>query len=135
VYLLDTNACIAALIGRPATVRQRADAVIRSTNPLCVSTICVFELRYGAVKSARPAENEQSLDRFLAEMVEVLDFSAEDARAAGQIRADLERAGTPLGRWDYLIAGQAIRRNLILVTANSREFARVPFLRWENWAA
>lgn len=62
-------------------------------------------------------------------------FESEDAEEAGDIRAVLERAGTPIGPYDVLIAAQARRRAALLVTANEREFARVPGLRTENWAA
>ena len=70
---------------------------------------------------------------FLARL-ETLPFDDDDARAAGAVRAALEHAGTPIGAYDILLAGQAVRRGLILVTANVAEFARVNGLRWQNWA-
>ena len=65
--------------------------------------------------------------------MQVLDFDAEDAEEAGDIRATLQRAGTPIGPYDILIAAQARRRDALLVTANTREFARVPGLQIEDW--
>jgi tRNA(fMet)-specific endonuclease VapC len=69
----------------------------------------------------------------LSQNVTVLEFSEPDSRAAGAIRADLERQGTRIGEYDTLIAGQAFARNLILVTANTSEFARVEGLVVEDW--
>jgi tRNA(fMet)-specific endonuclease VapC len=67
--------------------------------------------------------------------VQVLDFEADDAEEAGDIRAALERAGTPIGPYDVLIAAQARRRGAVLAMANRREFARVPRLTTEDWVA
>ena len=71
---------------------------------------------------------------FLSGPIEVLPFETTDADEAGDIRAALERAGTPIGPYDVLVAAQARRRDALLVTANEREFARVPRLKFEDWA-
>jgi tRNA(fMet)-specific endonuclease VapC len=94
----------------------------------------LFELRYGAAKSARPERNAQRIIDFLSGPIEVLPFAPADAEEAGDIRAALERAGTPIGPYDILVAAQARRRDALLVTANEREFARVPRLKLEDWA-
>jgi tRNA(fMet)-specific endonuclease VapC len=133
-YLLDTNACIAVINGRPAAVRERLREVMERGETAGVSTVALFELWYGVTKSARVEANTERLAIFLTPL-ETLPFDDEDARVAGAIRADLERAGTPVGAYDVLMAGQAVRRGLVLVTANVSEFGRVPGLRWENWAA
>jgi tRNA(fMet)-specific endonuclease VapC len=73
-------------------------------------------------------------DVFLTSL-NVLPFESEDARIAGEVRIKLERAGTPIGPYDLLIAAQAIRHGLQLITANVREFSRVEGLRWEDWSA
>ena len=99
---------------------------------VAVSSIVIHELRYGAFKSARQAENHARID---ALRFEIVPFDAEDARQAGEVRAALARAGTPIGGYDLLIAGQALARNLILVTHNTREFDRVAGLRVEDWEA
>lgn len=78
--------------------------------------------------------NAEALEAFLGS-VAILSFDDEDARFAGNIRAELERAGKPIGPYDYLIAAQALRHDFTLVSANEKEFSRVPGLRWENWAA
>lgn len=132
MILLDTNICIAALNTRPVSVLEHLKReAARGAAPM-ISTISIFELRYGVAKSQRVAANTRALDVFLREL-DVLSFAEEDARIAGDIRADLERSGRPIGPYDYLVAAQAIRRDLTLITANEKEFSRVPGLRWENW--
>jgi tRNA(fMet)-specific endonuclease VapC len=133
-WLLDTNACIAIINGRPRGVRRRLRAALTRGEPVAVSSIALFELWYGVAKSARAAANTERLAVFLAPL-ETLPFVDDDARAAGAVRAALEQAGTPIGAYDTLLAGQAIRRGLVLVTANVAEFARVNGLTWQNWAA
>jgi tRNA(fMet)-specific endonuclease VapC len=75
------------------------------------------------------------LATFLALDVTLWPFEPEDAEEAGDIRAVLERAGTPIGPYDILIAAQARRRSAVLITANEREFARVPGLKTEDWTS
>jgi tRNA(fMet)-specific endonuclease VapC len=133
VILLDTDACIAALNARPQAVGMRIAEAIAHRRRVSVSTIGVFELWYGIAKSAHVDRNMRALDVFLNPL-QVLTFDFEDGRIAGDIRARLERNGRPIGPYDYLIAAQAIRHNLTLITANQREFSRVPGLRLENWA-
>ena len=130
-YLLDTNACIAAINGRPASLRARLTEVMARGETVAASTITLFELWYGVAKSLHVNANTERLAVFLAPL-ETLPFDDEDARLAGMVRAELERAGTPIGAYDCLIAGQALRHGMMLVTANVREFERVPGLRWEN---
>jgi tRNA(fMet)-specific endonuclease VapC len=131
---LDTNAVIAVLNNKSPAVRMRMGAAIAAGRPLAMSSIVLFELRYGAAKCARPDRNAQRVVDFLAGPIEVLPFESEDADEAGDIRAALERAGTPIGPYDVLLAAQARRRDALLVTANRREFARVPRLKIEDWA-
>ena len=130
---LDTNAVIVALNDRASMLRSRIDAAVAAGEPLGLPAIVLYELRYGAAKSANPARNARRIDDFLAGPLPVLPFGADDAREAGEIRAMLEAAGTPIGPYDVLIAAQARRRKALLVTANAREFARVPGLAWEDW--
>jgi tRNA(fMet)-specific endonuclease VapC len=133
-YLLDTNACIAIINGRPVTVRDRLHAAILAGETIAISTVSLFEFWYGVTKSERSERNSERLAIFLAPL-EVVEFGADDASAAGSIRADLERTGRPIGAYDYMIAAQALQRGMTLVTANVDEFKRVSGLTWENWAA
>jgi tRNA(fMet)-specific endonuclease VapC len=131
---LDTNVVIAVLNNTTPAVRTRIDAAIEAGLSPAISSVVLFELHYGAAKSTRPDRNAQRIADFLAGPIEVLPFDSEDAEEAGDIRAALERAGTPIGPYDVLVAAQARRRNALLVTANGREFARVARLKIEDWA-
>jgi tRNA(fMet)-specific endonuclease VapC len=131
---LDTNAVITVLNSRTSPVRTRIDKAIVLGHPLAISTIVLFELGYGAAKSARLERNGQRIVDFLSGPIEVLPFVPADAEEAGDIRTALERVRTPIGPYDILVAAQARRRDALLVTANEREFARVPRLKFEDWA-
>lgn len=133
-YLLDTNACIALINGSPARVRARFAETNAAGDALAVPSVVVFELWYGVAKSARRDANTKRLEAFFAGPIEQLALESEDARVAGHIRADLEAAGTPIGAYDLLIAGQALRHGSTLVTANVSEFSRIDGLSWEDWA-
>ena len=99
-----------------------------------VSSVVAFELWYGVAKSAQQESNTDRLESFLAGPIRLLSFDEEDARAAGRIRAAVEKIGRPIGAYNLLIAGQAVRHRLTLVTANGKEFARVKGLVWDDWA-
>jgi tRNA(fMet)-specific endonuclease VapC len=134
-YALDTNACIALINGSPASVRHRLERALKDGASVAVSAVVAFELWYGAAKSARRQANRRRLDTFFAGPLELLPFDDDDARVAGEVRAALEAAGAPIGAYDLLIAGQALRYDATLVTANASEFSRVADLRWEDWAS
>lgn len=133
-YLLDTNACIAVINGHPATVRARIQKATAAGDQVLVSSVAVFELWYGVARSAKQEFNRKRLETFLAGPILMLPFEDADARVAGSVRAALEAAGKPIGAYDLLIAGQALRHNLTLVTANVSEFSRVKGLHWQDWA-
>lgn len=126
-YLLDTNAVIALLQSQPRFVAR-----LRRHRPqdIGLPVIVLHELLYGAYKSQRVAANLARVD---ALQFEVLDFDQEDARQAAEIRALLVAAGSQIGSYDVLIAGQAKERGLTLVTHNVGEFSRVKGLRIEDW--
>jgi tRNA(fMet)-specific endonuclease VapC len=132
-YLLDTNACIALINRNPSAVRARLDRALAGNGELFVSAVAAFELWYGVAKSAHQEANVRRVETFLAGPVSVLAFEDEDARTAGNIRATLEAPGKSIGAYDLLIVGQALRRNLTLITANVREFRRIRGLMWEDW--
>jgi tRNA(fMet)-specific endonuclease VapC len=127
-WLLDTNAIIALLKGKFPRFTSRVMAEKPETFGL--SVIVYHELIYGAAKSARPEQNMQLID---AIAFPLLAFEPKDASAAGLIRGQLAKLGTPIGPLDVLIAGQALARGLVLITDNSREFSRIPDLKQENW--
>lgn len=134
-YILDTSAAIALLRNRPGGVRDRLREAMSEGASIAVSSIALFELWYGVARSERRRENAERLRVFLAGAIDVLPFEEEDAVRAGDLRAALERAGTPIGPYDLLIAAQAQRVGATLVTANVVEFARVRGLRWQDWSA
>jgi tRNA(fMet)-specific endonuclease VapC len=133
-YLLDTNACIALINGDPVSVRKKFDRARAAGDQIFVPSIAVFELWYGVFKSARVEFNTNRVETFLAGSSTQLAYEEEDARTAGIVRADLEAGGKPIGVYDVLLAGQAMSRQLTLVTANVSEFSRVKGLLWQDWA-
>ena len=133
-YCLDTNACIDLINGSSVPVRSRFKEAIAAGSVVCVSTVVLHELWYGVSKSSRRESNKARLQAFLAGPFEILDWDNADARAAGEVRSQLEGEGRMIGAYDALIAAQAVRRGITLVTANAKEFKRVDGLMWEDWA-
>lgn len=129
-HLLDTNACVDYLTGRYPKLVAR----IQSSPPddLCLSSVVVAELRYGADHSARRRTNHARIDLLLDE-IECLDFDLRAAASYGRVREQLETAGTPIGPNDMLIAAHALSRGLGVVTDNVAEFKRVKGLKVDNW--
>jgi tRNA(fMet)-specific endonuclease VapC len=126
-FLLDANAVIGLLGGNTgllAGVRRHAP------EDFGIPAVAAHELFFGAYKSRRQVQNLALLDGL---RLAVLEFDKEDARQAGEIRAALAAAGTPIGPYDVLIAGQARARGLVLVTHNLGEFSRVSGLSVEDW--
>jgi tRNA(fMet)-specific endonuclease VapC len=134
-YLLDTNACIALINGRPEAVRRRFARVSAGDGVIATSSVVVFELWCGVAKSQRIKANAERIATFLSGPLQVMDFTAEDAEHSGRVHAALEGLGKPIGAYDLLIAGQALRHKATLVTANSSEFAKVRGLRLQDWGA
>ena len=135
MYCLDTYVIIFALNRRRPAIAARLAAELSAKTRLIVPAAAMFELEYGIAKSERGPQSRIPLDAFLANGFEFAPFDAADAREAGGIRAVLERAGSPIGPFDYLIAAQARRRGAALVTTNLREFERVQGLIVTDWAA
>jgi len=129
-YLLDTDTCIYALKQRAAVLERMLS---RSRADVAVSVITEAELRTGAAKSSSPVKTMRLVESFLRPLT-LVEFTSSDAASHANVRAKLERAGTPIGPFDTLIAAQAMGRKLILVSNNEREFRRVAGLRLENWA-
>jgi tRNA(fMet)-specific endonuclease VapC len=134
-YLLDTNAVIALLKSQPAGVRGRLRRAVSRGASIGVSSAVLYELWYGVARSERRRDNAERLRVFLSGNIDVVPFDEQDAVTAGDLRATLENAGTPIGPYDLLIAAQALRSGATLVTANISEFARVRGLAWQDWTA
>src|SRR5579864_5067808 len=129
-YLLDANAIIAMLRDSGSRPAQRVRH--ERMGDVAISAVVAHELYYGAFKSRRPAHSVALVD---ALQFPVIEFDREDARQAGGIRAFLSARGTTIGPYDVLIAGQAVARQIILVTHNVDELRRVPGLSIEDWEA
>jgi tRNA(fMet)-specific endonuclease VapC len=128
-FLLDTNICIYIINARPLHVleRFRREAI----GDIGISSITAAELAYGVAKSGS-ARNRAALEKFLAPL-EIAAFDAAAVWHYGEIRAELERRGQPIGSLDTLIAAHALALDATLVTNNGAEFSRVKALRVENW--
>ena len=115
-------------------MRARFQKAIGRGARVNVSTVVSFDLWYGVAKSVQQEANKNRLETFFKGPISLMPFEEEDAKTAGKIRAEIEAAGRPIGAYDLLIAGQAMRHKLTLVTANGKEFRRVKGLAWEDWA-
>jgi len=129
-YMLDTNIAIYVIKRRPP---QMLSVFNEHAGQMCISAVTLAELIHGAEKSERKAHNLAQVEDFVSRLV-VLDYTPKAAAHYGDIRADLERKGTPIGVNDLHIAGHARSEGLVLVTNNLREFERVEGLRLEDWA-
>ncbi len=128
-YMLDTDICIRALRDRPQSARERFNA---EADGLCISTVTLGELLYGAEKSARPSHHRKEVEYFAA-LLQVVDFDGQAALHFAEIRASLESKGQGIGAYDTMIAAHARSRGLVVITGNLKEFSRVEGLRSENW--
>jgi tRNA(fMet)-specific endonuclease VapC len=129
-FLLDTDTCIYALKQNENVLRQLLST---PREDVLVSVITEAELRTGAAKSSSAVKTLHLIENFLGPLT-LIDFTSDDAIAYASVRAKLERAGTPIGPLDTLIASQAVARKLTLVSNNEREFRRVAGLTIENWS-
>jgi tRNA(fMet)-specific endonuclease VapC len=128
-FLLDTDTCIYVLKQKQSAIRH---LLATPREDVAVSVITEAELRTGAAKSTAPGKTLHRIENFLLPLT-LVDFTSDDSIAYAAVRARLERAGTPIGPLDTLIAAQAVARGLILVTNNEREFRRVADLNVQNW--
>ena len=128
--LLDTNICIYLIKHHPPAVLEHFLAY--RPGDIGISAVTLAELNYGVAKSRQVEKNAAALDEFLVAL-EILPFDDDAAAEYGTIRSGLERAGTPIGAMDLMIASHAVSQGLPLVTNNRREFERVPGLRLLDW--
>lgn len=130
-YLLDTDTCIYAIKRKPPEVLRHLRAL--TPGDVGLSSITVSELYYGAQRSQNVEKNLEALEQFLVPLV-IVAYGLEASVVYGQVRAGLERVGTPIGPLDTLIAAHALQLGATLVTNNLRKFSRVPGLRSVSWA-
>jgi tRNA(fMet)-specific endonuclease VapC len=130
-YLLDTNTCIYIIKQKPAKVIERFKQI--DPSHIGISSITLSVLLYGVSKSSKPVQNQFALSQFVAPL-EILPYDDGAAQYYGDIRAGLEKQGTPIGSLDMLIAAHALCLDCLLITNNVKEFTRIPTLKIENWA-
>ena len=130
-YMLDTNICIYAIKHKPEQVFMR----LQEHDPIdiCISSVTYAELVHGVEKSKAIEKNRVALALLLAN-IEIMNFDSLAAEGYGKIRADLEKAGTPIEPLDMMFAGHAKALGYTVVTNNTKEFARVKGLKLENWS-
>ncbi len=130
MYLLDTNICIYAIKNKPISVLEKIKE--NSKLGIYISSLTIAELEYGIENSNRVEENRVSLIKFLS-IFNILSFDDKDAIPYGKLKAKLKKESTIIGPIDMLLAAQALSKDLILVTNNTKEFERIENLKLENW--
>jgi tRNA(fMet)-specific endonuclease VapC len=129
-YMLDTHTCIFIIRRKPEHVFDRLKTL--RVGDVGISSIVLSELQFGVAKSGSPERNQKALTEFLGPL-ELVDFPCQAATCYGNVRAELERTGQPIGAYDLLIAAHALYSKSTLVTNNTKEFGRVPGLEIEDW--
>lgn len=129
-FLLDTNVISDFVKGHPAVMVR-----LKQTAPhlIGISSITAMEIEFGLQLNPTRATKLIPVLKPLLAAIDILDFSRDDALTAASLRAALQKQGTPIGAYDVLLAGCALRRGMIFVTANTREFERATGLHLENW--
>jgi tRNA(fMet)-specific endonuclease VapC len=131
-WMLDTDTCIAIIKGKPTSVLRKLRG--KSVGQVGISSITLGELAFGAAKSSRREEADAALSEFLLAL-EIASFDSDAATSYGQLRASLEKRGTPIGPLDTLIGAHAVALDVILVTHNTREFSRIDSVRLDDWTS
>jgi len=127
-YMLDTDSVSYALRGHGDIASRILE---RKPSELCISSITLAELRFGADK--RKSKKLHRLIDSFTESITPLAFDTDAAAHFGRLAADLARRGTPIGGFDAMIAAHALSQKVVLVTNNAKHFGRVAGLRCENW--
>ena len=131
--LLDTNVAIKVMKKREPVLLQNLGRAIDNGHALFMSTVSLLEVQVGVLRNSNVATAIQKRQSFFKIIAGFWDFDEKDALLAAELRFQQLRDGVAIGAYDLLIAAQAIRHDAVLVTSNSKEFARVPNLRWEDW--
>jgi tRNA(fMet)-specific endonuclease VapC len=135
IYMLDTNICSFIMRERPASVLERLQAAVDGQRQIVISVITYYEMLLGTVGRNASPRHARLVDAFVTRLSTILPWEAAAAEKATRIKQDLAAKGTPIGGNDIMIAGHALAAECVLVTNNTREFARVQGLRFEDWVA
>ncbi len=130
IYLLDTNACVVYLKDYHSKVKLKLESLLRTEIAVC--SIVKAEMFYGSMKSQNTSKSLAIQQKFFSQF-QSLPFNDNAALIFGEIRADLNKKGMPIGAYDLQIAAIALANNLILITHNTKEFSRISNLRIEDW--
>ncbi len=130
-YLLDTDICIYLIKKKPVSVINKLTQL--ANRDIALSTISLFELKFGVENSQYFEKSKLALNHFAASIPSILTFDLQAAGYAAKIRSDMKNKGTPIGPYDLLIAAIALSNDLVLVSNNVREFKRIEGLKLENW--
>lgn len=134
VYMLDTNICSFIMRERPASVLERLQQTVNEQHQIVISVITYYEMLLGTVGRNASPRHTQLVDAFISRLSIILPWDAASAECAARIKQQLAAKGTPIGGNDIMIAGHALAADCVLVTNNTREFARVEGLHFEDWA-
>jgi tRNA(fMet)-specific endonuclease VapC len=129
-YLLDTCVISDFIKGETGTAVRFKQM---SPADIAISAVTVMELRYGLALNPQRVQKIEPAIASILSSVTILPFGAVEAEQAAQIRAALKSQGQPIGAYDVLIGATALQHRLIMVTANQREFDRIPGLQTTNW--
>jgi tRNA(fMet)-specific endonuclease VapC len=132
--MLDTNICSFIMLERPASVLERLQEVAANQHQIVVSVITYYEMLLGTVGRNASPRHARLVDAFVTRLSAILPWDAAAAEHATRIKQDLAAKGTPICGNYIMIAGHALAVECVLVTNNTREFARIEGLRFEDWA-
>lgn len=133
IYMLDTNICSYIMRERPASVLERLQAAVDGQHQIVISVITYYEMLLGTVGRNASPRHARLVEAFVSRLSTILPWDAACAEHATRIKQDLAAKGTPIGSNDTMIAGHALASGCMLVTNNTREFAGVEGLRFEDW--
>lgn len=132
-YMLDTCICSFIMREQPITVLKKLQAVVGKQHRIVISTITYQEMQYGLLGKKASPKHAVLVEEFLKRVDEILPWDKAAVDATTEVERDLMAIGTPIGNNDTAIAGHAIATGCVLVTNNTREFARVSGLKYEDW--
>ena len=132
MYLIDTNV-LSELIKKNPDSNFMAKLRTTPADALFSASICVMELRYGALKRGNPSDLWTRIEQQIVAKIRILPFSYKEAIKAGDLIHHLYSIGQPIGIEDIMIASIALSNGLTVVSANTKHFSRIPDLKTENW--
>jgi len=132
MYLIDTNV-LSELIKKNPNPRFMIRLRTTPASALFSASICVMELRYGALKRGNPGDLWKKIEQQILPRIQTLDFSYKEALKAAELIHYLFSTGQPVGIEDIMIGSTALCNGLVLVTANTKHYSRIPDLKTENW--